>query len=172
MYSQSVNNTTADLTSITFSKCSGIFKTIIITVFSIFIMPLFFQSCGTSKQTGSIEYIKLSSPIFQVSAFTLAFNQDLLREIEKAGAKDYLPSQKLVEKYGLIARNDSVFITGYAKLKPDFKPEDLSDLAALSGNGQNNLYSAFLSFNNLNAFYQSTSVTYFEISTLNHLNKK
>jgi hypothetical protein len=172
MFLKSVNNTIGRRFSISRNKFLRIFNPTLISMLAIFITSLTFQSCGPSKQTSSSGHTILSAPVFPVSALTLAFNLELLKEIEKAGSKDYRPSQKLVEKYGLIARNDSVFITGYAKLKPDFKPEDLSDLAALNGNGQNNLYSAFLSFNNLNAFYQSTTVSYFEISTLNHLLKK
>jgi len=133
---------------------------------------LFFHACSLSKQGSNAKIEPLQEPLFPVSALTLAFNQEVNAEIEKQAKENYQPSQKLVDKYSLIYKNDSIFITGYAKFQAEFGPKDLADIAVFRGSPTNGLYSVFLSFHNLNALYSSKSISYFEISKLNQMLKR
>jgi hypothetical protein len=85
---------------------------------------------------------------------------------------NYQPSEKLVEKYGLIYKNDSIFITGSAKFMAEAGSKDLAEIAVFRGSATNGLYSVFLSFHNLNAFYNSKSISYFEIANINNMLNK
>jgi hypothetical protein len=133
---------------------------------------LLIQACSLSKQGNNVKIEPVQAPLFPVSALTLAFNQEVNAEIEKETKKNYQPSEKLVEKYGLIYKNDSIFITGSAKFMAEAGSKDLAEIAVFRGSATNGLYSVFLSFHNLNAFYKSKSISYFEIANLNNMLNK
>lgn len=131
-----------------------------------------FLGCGQGKQASNTKLVELQEPIFPVSAMTRAFNADVNAEIKKHKKGNYKPSQKLIEKYALITRNDSVFITGFAKFSPEPDLDYLKTITEFTYNADSEIQTLFLHFNNLIELYSTKSISYFEISIPNQLLKK
>jgi hypothetical protein len=142
---------------------------IIATISALFSLGLSTSSCKMKQEYPGIELQPLIDPVFQVSALTLAFNQEINNELKKS--KTYKPSKKLLDKYGLMVHKDTVLVNGFAKLKEGYETNEIERIATIRGPTGDNLYTVTLPLQNLNVFYLSEGIAYFELSSKTTLTK-
>lgn len=124
--------------------------------------------CGSQKHsTGLLDKSVMGlSPIFEVSALTRKFLTDVEEELRNSGLgiEDYKPSNSLIERYGLLRRDDVVSLSGFMKVEDGFDVAEIHAIDGSLGEQVGTMRTVTLPLSRLKDFLHLRGVSYFELA--------
>ena len=123
-------------------------------------------SCSATKQNSTKKTSLGSKPIvykFDLSLKTKMFLKEL--EEEKEDKTNYIPSNKLIDKYNIKKLNDIYTISGFIKINDEYNENVLTQLNIKTNSNVGNIITVIVPLNSIDAFLTLDGINYFEIST-------
>jgi hypothetical protein len=132
-------------------------------------------SCKKSKSVGieneKTQEIRLTS-MYQVSAKTRIFITDIETEMNQQNTtlNDYIPSNKIIDKYQIRQNGQVYWISGMIKLKENSDVKKINEMGFRIDSESKNISSIQVPLNRLDTFLNIDVIEYFEISDKLNLN--
>lgn len=129
--------------------------------------------CGRKKQAGSVAAIASEAsaatiaPLFDVSAATRRFIAKVEQEIKDQGgdAAAYVPSDALVEEFGLRSDAAGYAFGGFIRTTNDFDPASIERIGGSMGAQTMGLSTVTVPVKSIRPFFQTQGISYFEVAT-------
>jgi hypothetical protein len=106
------------------------------------------------------------TPIFNVSARTMLFINEVEEELKKSKTKleNYTPTIETIEKYSLIYIENLIYISGFMQIKMNFDKTKLDEISVKTGNINGKFITVQVPFSKFDQFLKNEEVEYFEIA--------
>jgi len=134
---------------------------------TIFIISTVLFSCSSTKQNSKEKKVANSNSIeykFDMSLHTKLFLQELEKEKNEKETENFIPSEKLIEKYSIKKINDLYTINGFIKANENFNENDLSSLNIQTNSKVGEIVTVTIPLNSIDNFLTLNGVKYFEIN--------
>ena len=133
---------------------------------SVIILLITVFACSSTKKNTANK--KDTKPIsaenqFDMSLHTKMFLREFESEKKSANNDDFIPSVKLINKYGLKKVSDEYTISGFIKTNNKFQKDQLTLLKIKYGSLVNNIITVIIPLNSIDSFLYLKGIDYFEI---------
>jgi len=135
-----------------------------ITILSISIILV---NCSTTKHYKTEKKASKSIPIeykFDLSLQTILFLQELETERESKANSNFIPSNKLIDKYNIKKLNDIYTISGFIKTKDGYNENNLTQLNIKTNSKVGNIITIIIPISSIDTFLTLDGISYFEIN--------
>lgn len=136
-------------------------------IFIVLIIAILMTSCFSSsnnkKKKERVNYTT-SETLFDLSAQTRIFLDDLKKEQAAFGEDSFVPSARFIEKYSIQKIQDNYAVAGFIKINSEFDIELLYENSIHVGSKTNQIISIIVPLNHIAEFLEIKGISYFEIN--------
>jgi len=134
---------------------------------SILILAVVVLSCSTAKKSTKNNKVAEASSTeykFDLSLQTKMFLQEYENEKEGKNVEDFIPSQKLIDKYNIKVLDNIYTISGFIKVNNEYAEDKLTQLNINPASKVDNIVTVIIPLDTIDKFLIINGIDYFEIS--------
>jgi hypothetical protein len=136
-------------------------------VFTILLFTIFIASCFPTKQNKTENHIAKSNSIeykFDLSLHTKIFLHELEKEKKGKENNNFIPSDKLIDKYNIMIENDIYTMSGFIKTQEGYSENDLTKLNIKTNSKIGKIITVIIPLSSIDNFLKLDGIKYFEIN--------
>lgn len=133
---------------------------------TIVILSVAIIACSATKKSSSKKDEPKQSSVenkFDLSMYTKSFLVALEKERAGKSTENFVPSEKLINKYSIKKVNGTYTISGFIKINDSYQEKELTQLNIKTGSAVSNIVTVIITLESIDSFLLINGINYFEI---------